>query len=251
MTTGLSRMAINARLGDGMLSKTGKNAHITFMSTDLSLLKHKAKMLTNEGYGELRWGTQQSGYGGTKTIYNVATRVNALATEVRALSTDDILTKLDEVDLILWYLDDGSWHINQNLMHLYSNMLDERESNILADRINELYGIRPTLRLDRKKDGRQYYYLYFPRALTKVFRPKVKEYLLQYKLETMYYKFGGLDYVEKEARKLLSDETVLAVRSAIALGESSTEIQRKYRVSRNQYRGIKEGKTYKHVKEAV
>lgn len=246
-----SRIAKNALLGDGSIIRNKNGGSIHFMSTDIKLLKYKENMLIKEGYEGMRWGTQPSGYGGDKTIYNISVYSSAKALDVLNADIYDIIKSLDKEDLFLWYMDDGSWHIHRNTMHLYSNGLDKGQSEALMDRIKEIYGIRPNLRIDRKQDGRWFYYLYFPRDLVRLFRPEFKGYVMAAGIDTMYYKFGGLDYVEKEARKLLSDETVLAIRSAIALGESSTEIQRKYCVSRNQYRGIKEGKTYKHVKEEV
>lgn len=220
---GLSRMAINARLGDGMLGR-GKNANITYMSTDKLLLEHKERLLLAEGYKGIRWGTQPSGYGGTKTIYNMTTFVNERATAVRDADIDVLLTRIEEDDLILWYLDDGSWHKGANTMHFYSNMLTETESNLLMDRIEHLYGVRPKLNIDRKKDGRQFYYLYFPRDLTKIFRPKVKEYLIKNGLTSLYYKFGGLDYIEKPPRHL-TDPTKKTINDLLSLGYSDRYIQ--------------------------
>ncbi|MGY3188768.1 hypothetical protein [Lysinibacillus sp. TE18511] len=219
----LSRIAINARLGDGMLGK-GKNASITFMSTDKELLELKERMLIAEGYKGIKWGTQRSGYGGTKTIFNLRTFVDERATIVRDISIDALLTQIDELDLILWYLDDGSWHKGANTMHLYSNMLTEHQSTLLVNRIEELYGIRPKINIDRKKDGRQFYYLYFPRDLTKLFRPKVKEFLLKNSLTSLYCKFGGLDYEEKPPRHL-TEPTKKAINDLMSLGYSDRYIQ--------------------------
>lgn len=249
--TKFSRITKNARLGDGMvqLSKTGAN--LCFMSTDKLLLEHKERLVLSEIETPIRWGTQTSGYGGTKTIYNFHTHSFDQWRETADAHIEELILDLDKEDLFLWYMDDGSWHKNRNTMHLYSNGLDKGQSELLMDHIEGMYGIRPSLRIDRKQDGRWFYYLYFPRDLVRLFRPEFKEYVMAVGIDTMYYKFGGLGYVEKDSRKVLSDDTVLAIRSAIKIGENSTKIQRKYGISRNQYRGIKERKTYKHVKEAV
>lgn len=223
MTSGLSKIAINARLGDGMLGK-GKNANITFVSTDKQLLQYKESLLSKEGYTGIKWGTQPSGYGGTKTIYNLRTFVDERATNVRDISIDALLTQIDEIDLILWYLDDGSWHKGANTMHLYSNMLTEHQSVLLISRIEKLYGVRPKISVDRKKDGRQFYYLYFPRDLTKLFRPKVKEFLIKNSLTSLYYKFGGLDYTEKPPRHLTAP-TIQTINDLMSIGYSDVYIQ--------------------------
>ncbi|MRX54660.1 hypothetical protein GJU41_11820 [Bacillus idriensis] len=191
-----SRIAKNAKLGDGCISKTHKNAHLSFISTDLNVLNLKKEMCKDEGFSCGDFRTQKSGYGGTKTIYNFYTRVNEKITQIADASHSDLIASLDKEDLYLWYMDDGSWHKTRNTMHLYSNMLDDNETNELITKIGDIYGIAPRPRKDRKKDGRSFNYLYFPRGLVKLFRPEFKEYAMSHELETMYYKFGGLDYKE-------------------------------------------------------
>lgn len=195
-----SRMAKNAILGDGSVQKNKTTASIMYYSTDIKLLKHKEQLLKEEGIEVTKWGTQESGYGGKKKIYNLRTAGKETIKEASDVGIESLLNDLTKEDLYLWYLDDGSWHKNANTMHLYSNMLNEEQSNVLMDRIEELYDIRPRLNTDRKKDGRSFYYLYFPRELVKLFRPELKEYLMKFEIDSMYYKFGGLEYEEKPSR---------------------------------------------------
>lgn len=191
-----SRIAKNAKLGDGCITKQCKNASLGFTSTDLDLMLIKKAMCNKEGYTVGEIGTQKSGYGGTKTIYKFTTRVDEEITKVADASLSELIKTIDKVDLFLWFMDDGSWHKNRHTMHLYSNMLNDAETDELIARIGELYGIAPRPRKDRKKDGRSFNYLYFPRELVKVFRPEFKEYVMSYGLESMFYKFGGIDYKE-------------------------------------------------------
>lgn len=194
-----SRVGKNAKLGDGGFNRSTRNSSITFVSTDKSILEFKKELCRIEGLTTSEYRTQKSGYGGKKTIFNFRVLSDERLTEVDRLPITDILTDLNKEDLYLWYFDDGSWHKSRNTMHLYSNMLNEQESNVLMDVIEGLYGIRPRLRTDRKKDGRSFYYLYFPRELVKRFRPEVKEYIEANGIESMYYKVGGKDYEEKSA----------------------------------------------------
>lgn len=193
---GLSRMAKNAKLGDGSIVKQRRNASLMFMSTDLSLIHLKRNLCEIEGFVLGNLGVQKSGYGGTKTIYKFSTHVNEEITKVADSNISDVIKTLDKVDLFLWYMDDGSWHKKRNTMHLYSNMLNDVETDELITKIGEIYGITPTARKDRKKDGRSFNYLYFPRELVKRFHPEFKEYVMDHGLESMYYKFGGIDYKE-------------------------------------------------------
>lgn len=191
-----SRIAKNAKLGDGSIIKSCRNAHLKFMTTDLNLLKIKRVMCLTEGFTVADIGTQASGYGGTKTIYRFDSHVHERITEVANASLSDLIKSIDKIDLYLWYLDDGSWHKDRHTMHLYSNMLDDEETELLIKQIENLYGIAPRKRTDRKKDGRSFLYLYFPRDLVKVFRPELKRFVTSLELDSMYYKFGGLEYEE-------------------------------------------------------
>lgn len=195
-----SRIAKNAILGDGMLRLNKYTAAITFISTDLKLLEYKEKLLAEEGLEVTVKKTQKSGYGGKKVIHVYSSSSNEKVKEASDVGVEALIQDLTKEDLYLWFLDDGSWHKTRNTMHLYSNMFNLEQSNMLIDRIAELYGIKPRLRIDRKKDGREFFYLYFPRELVKLFRPELKEYVMDAGITTMYYKFGGLDYEEKPSR---------------------------------------------------
>ena len=195
-----SRIAKNAILGDGMLRINKSTAAVTFISTDLKLLEFKEKLLEEEDMKITVKKTQASGYGGTKVIHVYSSTPNEKVKEASDVGVESLLEDLTKEDLYLWYLDDGSWHINRNTMHLYSNMLNEEQSNKLIKKVGDMYGIDPRLRVDRKKDGRAFFYLYFPRELVKLFRPEVKEYVIATGIDTMFYKFGGMDYEEKPSR---------------------------------------------------
>lgn len=176
------------------IADSSVNAFVNFVSTDKGWLDYKLELCRNEGIVVTSIGTQKSGYGGKKTIYKFSSRVNQKLTEVYRSEIDDIIKDLDELDLIMWFVDDGSWHKKKRTMHLYCNMLDDREVELLSDKIEEMFGIRPTKRIDRKRDGREFNYLYFPRKLVALFRPLLKDFLISIGLESLYYKFGGLGY---------------------------------------------------------
>ena len=183
-------IAINARLGDGLLHFRGKNACLSMQSTMLDWLTVKRDMCLLKGFDPSHITMQTSGFTGRRDIYTFSTKVAPEITEVYNTPLEDILTGLTKTDLIMWYLDDGSYHIRRHTMHLYCNLLTEVQVNILIKRIVALYGITPRRREDRKKDGHSYPYLYFPRALVEVFRLDVEQFLLHYKIKSLFYKIG-------------------------------------------------------------
>lgn len=244
----LSKMAINARLGDGCIGGS-KTAYVSFISTDKLLLQHKEQILISEGYSGIVWGTQKSGYEGKgerKTIYTIRSKVHEKVNEVRNAPLEYVLSNLTEEDLILWYLDDGSWHVNANTMHLYSNMLDAEQTQILIDRVKQIYGVAPRLQIDRKQDGRSFYYLYFPRELVVIFRPIVRQYLIDNALSTLYYKVGGLDFIDKPVA-YLNDEAVRNIRALYDRGVSLKDIAVQTKLRTDRVRRIVTRKTYADV----
>jgi hypothetical protein len=192
----LSRVGKNAKLGDGTIVHQHKNASAMFMSTDIDVLKVKQMMCFMEGIQYSDLGTQASGYGGKKTIHKFSTRVHERLTEVSNASVEEVISDLDKFDLFLWFMDDGSWHKHKHFMNLYSNMLNDSQTTLLINKIESLYGIAPRKCIDKKKDGRQFNYLYFSRDLVKKFRPEFKETVVNLEIPSMFYKFGGLDYKE-------------------------------------------------------
>jgi len=246
-----SRIGKNARLGDGRINPSKYVASVTFYSTDEKLLKHKERLLAEEDLDITVRKTQESGYGGTKTIYVITSKSSEELLEVENAPINELIESLTKEDLYLWYLDDGSWHINRRTMHLYSNELNEEQSELLMDRIEELYGIKPRLRVDRKKDGRSFFYLYFPRDLVRIFRPEVEAYIKENGIDSMMYKVGGEGYKET-GNNLLSDEEVLHIRSLYNgdRGEITTIAKRTGR-GYDQVKRIVTGKSYRHVKGVV
>jgi len=204
-------------------------------------------MLNEEGLVVTVKKTQASGYGGKKTIHVYATSANEKVKEASDVGVEALIQDLTKEDLYLWYLDDGSWHIRRNTMHLYSNELDKEQSNLLIQHIAGIYGIEPALRIDRKQDGSQFYYLYFPRELVRIIRPEIKAYILEHGISTMLYKVGGIDYVETDQKKI-SNKEVIEMRTLHGSGHASTtEIATVYGYKYDRVNDVIKRKTFKHV----
>lgn len=183
-------IAKNARLGDGILLFRGKNACLSMQSINLDWLTVKRDICLLDGFQPGHITLKKSGYTGRSNIYSFDTKVHPAITTVYNVPFSDILTTLTVQDLIFWYLDDGSYHVRRHTMHLYCNSLDNAQAETLIDRISALYGIAPTLRLDKKPSGRAFPYLYFPRQLVEVFRLDVEVLLHKYKVKSLFYKIG-------------------------------------------------------------
>jgi hypothetical protein len=183
-------IAINARLGDGILLPRGKNVALEMQSVLLDWITVKRDMCLLKGFSPSHITMRTSGFTGRRDIYSFSTKVAPEITEVYNLPLEDILANLTKENLVMWYLDDGSYHVRRHTMHLYCNMLTDEQVNLLIAQFSALYGIAPRRREDRKKDGRRFPYLYFPRELVEAFRLDVKRFLLHHKIKSLFYKIG-------------------------------------------------------------
>ena len=183
---------LNAKLGDGGIVHQGHtNAYMRFTSTNIELLNLKREMCKE--YSPSNFREIESGYTkGKRGIFTFYTRSHEDITKVYYMSYAECVRMLEKEDLIMWYLDDGSFHQKKHYMHLYCNMFNEEETNLLADRVFELYPIkRPVMLWDRKKDGRKYAYLYIPVATATAFKKDVREFIEKHELPSLLYKVGA------------------------------------------------------------
>lgn len=163
---------------------------MNFSNNSKRYLEVKKGILESQGYivGEIQ--PKYSGYNKDYTGWKFRVNGSKRAYKYKIMSNMGAIDLLTKKDLILWYLDDGSYHINRKTMHLYSNMFNKEESLKLIDKITDLFNIDPRLRIDRKKDGREFYYLYFRRRMVKVFRPMVEDFLRENSINDLLYKAG-------------------------------------------------------------
>ena len=77
-------------------------------------------------------------------------------------------------------------------MHICCNAFNNLEVKCLKNKIYELFPIKLCSdRIDKKKDGRQYPYLYIPKMTSDFIREYYKDYVMfDCNLHSMAYKFG-------------------------------------------------------------
>lgn len=183
-------LAVNAKLGDGHLRHTHKNAGIMFNGKNVEWITFKRDIAIKYKFRVSPITPSYSGYKDDWSLVKFSTKVDERITEVSELPRYVVLKCLSKIDLLFWYIDDGSWHKGKKMMHLYCNDLNEYELNCLVSRIEHLYGEAPTVQRDKKKDGRSYPYLYFPRKLTNKFWRDVRRFIRWNGLYSLSYKVG-------------------------------------------------------------
>jgi hypothetical protein len=184
---------LNAKLGDGTIVHQGHvNCYMGFTSKCMDVLCYKRDLAG--GYSPTNFRDVPSGYKDGAVSRTFTTRSHVDITEMYYTSYEECIDMLTKEDLALWYLDDGSLHKHKKFMHLYCNMFSEEEALKLADKIYSMYPIKkPSVRWDKKKDGREYVYLYIPAPTAREFGKDVLSLIEENQLYSMLYKVQVLD----------------------------------------------------------
>ena len=181
-----------SRIGDGFLVKNGINYQFGSTCKYIDYLTHKKEIISKYFHvGNFR--KVLSGYGETYS-YEFRTRNSTIFTEIAQKPIEEIINSLDKTSLCYYYLDDGSFHLDKKFVHLYCNSFTKQQTASLKKVIDTCYSGDSKIRIDKKSNGKQYYYLYIGVAQSKLLLKDVTELLLYHNIESLMYKVTPRDY---------------------------------------------------------
>ena len=194
-----SQLLYSLKLGDGCFVTQCKdennpkpNYYLMATSINLDYISHKKSQLDKLGVTTQPLHTGKSGYKDTSIIYSFGTRNHYLISVVGNMRTIDILNSLNVEGLIYLFLDDGTYHQKKHFGHIYCNTFSDEEVETLIDVIYKFYPQKRCVkRIDRKKDGRQYPYIYIPVAVMNEFKKDIQQFLEENNISSLKYKVGG------------------------------------------------------------
>ena len=203
-------------LGDGCISpekrmpkfgKKSKNMRLSYCQGEkqYEYFKFKQKIL---GVNNVTESIGKSGFANTK-IYrgSIKSDFHIMKTlyedkcidENNKLNiTQNFCDRLSPLSLAIWYLDDGTCKHLQNEVYNYSNKINklpsveistnsfsQEEVELLSNTLKNKFNIDNTIRMDKKKDGRCYPYIFIPVKSTPIFMKLISPYVpecMRYKL---------------------------------------------------------------------
>ena len=194
----LLQLMYSAKIGDGSFIKnsTGERFgyvgyYIQYVSYDLRYLTYKRDLFMSNGFACSNYRITQSGFKKDSFGYNFSVRMFEELNHVAEMPKVEVISKLNKLGLILYYLDDGSYHQKKHFGNLYCNDFIDEEVNQLISKVYDLYHVKKcSIRFDRKKDGREYPYLYITVSTMNMFKEDVLSFLKRNKLYSLYYKAG-------------------------------------------------------------
>lgn len=97
------------------------------------------------------------------SIYMLDISSHCLINQVTRLSIAEQVNQLDELGVALWFYDDGSRHKKSNWYNLNTHAFTEEVQQELFLPFFKGLGMEPSILKERKKDGREFSYLHFPK----------------------------------------------------------------------------------------
>jgi len=194
LTDNQLQVILTSQLGDGCLFKQKKmtNYYYVTNSKNLEYLKFKKKLLETLSSEEIK-RIECNGYSQTY-IYTLRSKSHVDFSIIKNMSLQSILDNLNNLGIALWIYDDGSLHNSKNYYNLYTNKFSLEEHEEILVPFFKSRGFNPTIRVDKKKDDRIFYYLSFGMYDGAY---KINKILQKYKIKDYEYKLWSSETIHK------------------------------------------------------
>lgn len=160
LTQNQIQVLLTGLYGDGCIvkQKDSLSSYYVTSSVKRSLLELKYHLLGDLSSGSIKEVDNSSGYS-NNSIFKFTSKRDPKIDEFFNQSTQDIIDNFTELGIALWFYDDGSLHKKNYFYNLCTHKYDkEYQEKYLIPLLNK-FGIYPKLTIERKSDGREFYYL--------------------------------------------------------------------------------------------
>lgn len=151
------QVILSGVLGDGYIHKTNSNS--TYFTTSCKYEEYidYKKDLLGDLY-KCKDYIKENGFCKTSVIVLRTKSIKELRA-IRNYSIQEILDNLNELGIALWFYDDGSLHKKNLFYNLNTHSFSkETQEKYFLPFFNRL-GVYPKLQIERKSDGREFWYL--------------------------------------------------------------------------------------------
>lgn len=192
LTNNQIQVLLTGTFGDGCirLEKSGTSVYIT-NCIHKEYIDYKSKLLEDlwsSNSSNINMGYKQN------MIYHCRSKADIRITKIHNLSIEEKLSLFDELGLALWFYDDGSLHKRCNFFNLNTHAFSEEVHKDLLVPFFENLGMKPLILKDRKKDGREFSYLYFAKHRGTYEIMKILE---KYPIDCFKYKLWSSETIQK------------------------------------------------------
>ena len=191
LTNNQIQVLLTGTFGDGCI-KQNKSGTSTFTSSSIyeEYINYKNNLL-----GSLFSSYHSTTNRGFKNniIFRNLSIASSRITKFHNLSLEDKLSLFTDLGLALWFYDDGSLHKKNHFFNLNTHSFNEEiHRDLLVPFFNNL-GMKPDVYKDRKKDGREFCYLYFAKHFGAYEIMKILE---KYPIDCFKYKLWSSETIQ-------------------------------------------------------
>lgn len=184
---------LSGDLGDGHISVTKSNKG-KFICNCIykEYIEYKKDLLGEIANPNIRSVLNQ-GYK-KRIIHSLYSKPLKIIKDLKELPLRDKLDLLDNLGLALWFYEDGSLHKTNHFFNLNTHSFTEYEHYTVLVPFFKKLGMNAEVYKDVKKDGREFFYLYFGKHHGAY---EVMKILSQYPVECYKYKLWSSETIQK------------------------------------------------------
>lgn len=187
---------ITGKFGDGCLYKCTNNKEFRYSTNCIhkDYIEFKkyllGELITDRGIVEQENNGYKKG-----VIYKISTKSSILISDFVELSLEDTLNLMDDLGLALWVYDDGSLHKDKYFYNINTQKYSEEiNRDLLVPFLKNKFDIKATPTIERKKDGREFWYLRIGKWDGASI---ISEILSKYPVESYNYKLWSSETIQK------------------------------------------------------
>ena len=212
------QVLLTGKFGDGCLSTPKScvdNSLYSSNSIHEEYVDFKMKLLGNLASKKSR--ISSNGYAKTP-IWQFHTHVSPDITKIKNMDIETALNLMDDLGVALWFYDDGSLHKTKLFYNLNTQAFSQEINQDLFVPFLSKFGIFAKPTIERKRDGREFWYLRISRYEGAY---EITQLLNKYPVHCYNYKVWSSETIQKWSKlqeQLKSiDATNLSIRSIAAM----------------------------------
>lgn len=156
LTKETEQILLSGYLGDGSFNKNGRNYTFSTNCKHQEYIYYKGSYLEKDV--RIRIKTKLNKGFKITEITQLYTINHPRITGIAKMSLEEVLANLTEFGLALWIYDDGSLHKSKHFLNLNTHAFTKEDHERFIIPYFKKLGVKVTLALERKKDGREFYY---------------------------------------------------------------------------------------------
>lgn len=195
LSTEQLQVFLTSQLGDGCIATSNTNStyyvtnsiHEEYIRFKSSLLGELSKNISYQPH---------NGYSQTP-IWILRSKSLKILRIIKHMPLNQLLCHINDLGIALWFYDDGSLHKRKDFYNLNTQKFSREIQETLFIPFFQKIGINPTLTIERKRDGREFYYL---RIGVNNGADKVNAILQKYPINCFRYKLWSSETILKRSR---------------------------------------------------